>query len=231
MLRALLPLIAAVWLQAAPAQDASVVRIVVPGPPGGYFDATARMLAQRLTLLTGEPHVVDNRPGGNSRIAVELVVRAPPDGRVVLLAGTGVMSLALLQKLNFSPMDDLAPVIQVARENYALVTPVGGAATVGALQALAAAQPGGVNCATPPGVAALACEQLKVRLGGRLTVVQYQGVAPALQAVLAGHADLMFAGTASSGTLVESERLRVLAVSGRGGASRALAQAPLLSDL
>ena len=230
MLHALLPVLAAAWLQPAPAQDAPVVRIVVPAPPGGYFDATARMLAQRLTLLTGEPHVVDNRPGGNSRIGVELVVRAPADGRVALLAGTGVMSMALLQKLNFSPMDDLAPVIQVSREHYALVTAAGGPATIGALQALAATQPGGVNCATPPGVAALACEQLKARLGGRLTVVLYQGVAPALQAVMAGHADLMFAGTASAGKLVETDRLRVLAVSGRGGPSRAMSQAPLLSQ-
>ncbi|MDB5874694.1 MAG: Tricarboxylate transport protein TctC [Ramlibacter sp.] len=207
------------------------MRIVIPAPPGGNLDATGRMLAHRMTLLTGETHIVDNRPGGNTQIGMEWVARSRPDGRVMLLGATGLVFVGLLQKLGFSPMDDLAPVIQVSREGYVLLVGAAGPGSIKELEALAAVRPGGLNCVTPPGATALACEQLKPLLQGQLTVVPYVGVAPALNAMMAGFGDLMFANASSASKLVESGRLRALAVSGRQGLPGSLSQLPLLSDL
>jgi len=221
-------------LAAAPvsviAQDARPIRIVVPAPPGGNLDATARMLAHRLTLLTGEPHVVDNRPGASTQIGTELVVRAPADGRVMLYHGTSVVFMSLLQKVGFSPLQDLAPVIQVSRESYVLAAGTGGPGSIEDLEAQAAARPGGLNCVTPPGATELACQQLKARLGGQLTVVPFPGVAPALNALVAGWGDVMFVNAAAAAKLVENGRIRVLAVSSRMALPAAAAQAPLLSQ-
>ncbi len=230
LLLALLPLAIPIWLPPALADEARIVHIVVPAPPGGNLDGTARMLAHKLSALTGELHVVDNRPGANTQIGIEWVARAAPDGRAVLLAGTGVVFLGMVQKFNVSPLDELAPVIQVSRESYALVVSPGGPASIEELERLAASRPGGLNCATAPGVTALACEQLKARLNGRLTVVPYPGVAPAINALLGGHADLAFIIGASASRLIQGGSLRVLAVSGRGSIPSA-AHAPLLSQL
>lgn len=230
LLLAMLPLAAPFWLPLALADEARVVHIVVPAPPGGNLDATARMLAQKLSAITGELHMVDNRPGANTQIGIEWVARAAPDGRTMLLGGTGVVFLAMVQKFNVSPLDDLAPVIQVSRESYALVVSPGGAASIDELERLAASRPGGLNCATAPGVTALACEQLKARLNGRLTVVPYPGVAPAVNAIMGGHADLAFIIGASASRLIQGGSLRVLAVSSRAGIPSS-AHAPLLSQL
>lgn len=197
------------------AQDARPIRLVVPAPPGGNLDHTARMLAQRLGAQTGETVVVENRPGANSQIAAELVLRAPADGRTLLLAGTGVSTMRLMQKLSFSPMEDLVPVAQISHESYVLV--VAATSPINSLAQLrqhAAQRPAGMNCSAIPGSSTMGCEQLKVKLDGRLTSVPFGGVAPALNALLGGHTDLMFLTHEIAGKQLASGRIRVLAQSG-----------------
>jgi len=213
-LRAALLLMAACALAAAQNVEPRTVRIVAPAPPGGNLDSGARMLALRLARLTGDVYVVENRPGANSLIAAELVAKSPPDGRTLLYSGTGLVFLPLQQKLSANPMDELVPVVQVSSEQYVLVmaqnAPVAAAFE---LAGFAAGKPGGVNCAAYPGVATLACEQLKARLGGKVTTIPYPGVAPAINAVLGGHADLMFVNREPTLKLVQAGKLRVLAQS------------------
>jgi len=203
---------------AATAQEA-VVRLVVPAPAGGNLDMTARALAQRLAVLTGEPHVVENRPGANTAIGSEYVARAPADGRVLLYTGSSLVLNAWLQKLAFSPLEELRPVVQVAVGHYVLVvTTASSIASVGELAARAAERRQGLDCAAPPGPMGVACEQLRARLGGRVTTVPYPGIAPAVTALLGGHVDLLFVNVEAVEPLIQAGRLRAIAASSAAAA-------------
>ena len=214
-------------LPAAQAGDA--LRLVVPAPAGGNLDHVARVVAERLAVFAGEPVVVENRPGGNTFIAIELVARAAPDGRVLLLAGTGIAFVDLMQKMPLAPLDELAPVIEVAADRYVLVAPdESGWRTVADLEKAAAHSLPGLNCAATPGVGVLACEQVRARFPGKVVVIPFQGVAPGVAALAGGHADFMFAPNESAAPLVAARRLRVLAQS-REPTNAADASAPMLA--
>jgi tripartite-type tricarboxylate transporter receptor subunit TctC len=212
--------------------DHRVVKIIVPAPPGGSYDGTARILAQRMSEVTGEPHVVENKPGANTAIGVEYVVRAVADGRTLVLAGTGMVVNSLTQKMSFSPAD-LQPVIAIGFERYALLGSSKLQITSGkGLEKAAAARPGGLNCAAPPGAMGLGCEQLKSRLNGAVTPVPFPGVAPALQALAGGHVDLAIVPLEQAGKLVDAKAANVLAVSDRTGSGElASSETPLFTDI
>lgn len=217
--------LAACW-GAAAAQEARSTRLVVPAPPGGAMDATARLLAQRLGALTGESYVVDNRPGAATQIAAEHVARSAPDGRVLLFAGGGVALVPFVMKTSFSPLDELVPVVQFTQEHFVLVThPGSGITSAHDLQAAAAARPHGLSCVAPPGPPSIACDQLKARMGGAVVPAPYAGVAPALNALLGGHVDLMFVNLEAAAKLVAAGRVRLLAQSEGAG----IAQVPTVN--
>lgn len=223
LLRAAVALLAATGAAAAAAQavDTRPVRVVVPAPPGGNLDNSARALFARLARLGGETFVIDNRPGAGTQIGVEAVVRAPADGRTLLFTGTSVVLLPLTQKVPFAPLEDLAPVVQVSADRMVLVTAAEGPpAHARDLPALAASRPVGLNCAAYPGVSTLGCEQLGARLGGgRMATVPFQGISPAVASVMGGHTDVLFVNFEPVAALVRGGKLRVLAQSaGAGGA-------------
>lgn len=198
---------------AAFAQD-QVVRIVVPAPPGGNLDMTARTLARRLTEMTGDSHIVDNRPGANTSIGNEYVARAAADGRTLLYNGSSVVINDWLQKLTFSPLQDLRPVVQVVVGHYVLVaSPASGIASVQDLALRAAQSSAGLNCGAPPGPMGVACEQLRARLGGKLTTIPFAGIAPAVTALLGGHVDFAFVNVEAVEPLMQGGRLRAIAAS------------------
>lgn len=212
---------------AASAQEARLVHLVVPAPPGGNLDATARLMAQRLSAVSGENYVVDNRPGANTQIGAEAVVRAPTDGYTLLYAGTGVAFLPWVQKVAFSPLSDLAPVAQVTLEHYVLAVATNSpAGNLAQLVELARGREGGLNCAAYPGVTSIACEQLRARLDGKATTIPFQGIAPALNAVLGGHADMLFVNSSAAAKLITAGRMRVLAQTAGAG----LAGVPVLTE-
>jgi tripartite-type tricarboxylate transporter receptor subunit TctC len=224
--------LAAMAYPALAQQEGRGVRLIVPATPGGSLDGSARVLAQRMTVVTGEPHVVENRPGANTIIGVDHVVRSQPDGRTLLYTGTSVVTNALLGKLPYAPLEDLRPVMAIAAEHYSLL----GLAQLKAssardLEAIAAARPGGLNCAAPPGPMGLACEQLKARLNGRMVVVPYPGIAPAVTALGGGHVDVMFVPEEQAAKLIDSRRANVLAVTHRAQPNTSAAGAPLLTDV
>jgi tripartite-type tricarboxylate transporter receptor subunit TctC len=202
---------------------AQPIRIVVPAPPGGNLDGSARLLAQKLASVTADTYVVENRPGANTQIGTEAVVRAAADGRTVLFAGTGVIFLPLLQKVSFSPQVDLVPVAQWSSEQYAVVTSADG--PVKSVADLAA-RTGGANCAAYPGVSTIACEQLSARAGGRVATVPFPGISPAVTSVLGGHADILFVNLEPVQKLVAAGKLRVLAQTQGAGLG-----APLVGDV
>src|SRR6266542_4012195 len=106
-------LIFALWAAAVSAQYPSrPVRLLVPNPPGGATDTLARVLAPRLGELLGQPVIVENRPGSNGNIAIDMTAKAPPDGHTLLVGADAqiVIGPHLYPQLGVDTLKDLAPV-------------------------------------------------------------------------------------------------------------------------
>ncbi|AMO23850.1 tripartite tricarboxylate transporter substrate binding protein [Ramlibacter solisilvae] len=213
----------------AQAEDIQPIKLVVPVPPGATLDTTARRIAKEWAVIAGAPVVVENRPGANTLIGADFVARAAADGRTLLYSTTSMAIAPLLQKTSLS-VDGVVPVIQISAETYALAVSTSSTVTIPQdLERLAAARREGLNCSVVPGAPELACEQLKILLKGRSTSVPYAGAAPAVQAVVAGEADLTFAPVSSLLPLVHAGRLRLVAVSSRDVLPPDMGSLPLLS--
>jgi len=228
LLRRAIPLLSALACLGALAQEGPV-RLVVPVPPGGSLDMTARVIAQRWQAR-GTPVVVDNRPGGNTLIGADAVAHSAADGRTLLLGATPLAIAPLQQKTAFN-IDSLAPVIQLSTEGFALVARRGGG--IDSLQDLAeraASRPAGINCIAVPGVPEIACDQLKLHLKGRSETIPYQGLAPATQALLGDHGDVMFSPMPTVIGLLRGGQVRLLAVSSRTGLPPGTEAVPLISE-
>lgn len=178
------------------AWPAKPVRLVVGFAPGGGTDVMARALAQALTESTGQAFIVDNRPGASGNLSAAEVARAAPDGYTILVAPTSVETAnPFLFKSDLLPSRDLSPVMGIGRmQMYVVARPTIEARDVRQLVALAKSQPGKLTYAssgtgTPPH---LAGELFKQSTGTFVTHVPYRGSAPALQDVMAGHADFVF---------------------------------------
>jgi tripartite-type tricarboxylate transporter receptor subunit TctC len=206
------------FLACASSMAEEVARIIVPAPPGGGLDATARALAVGLSSVTGASYIVENRPGANTALGADMVAHAPADGRTILYSGTGIVMNPWLQQLGPSPVTDLHPVIYLSKSEYVLIASArGNIRSVSDLQARAATA-SGVTCAAPPGPMALACEQLKTRVPGTVIVIPYPGISPAVASVLGGHVDVMFTTVEGVESLVQAGSVRAIAASARSAA-------------
>ncbi|MBI2726503.1 MAG: tripartite tricarboxylate transporter substrate binding protein [Polaromonas sp.] len=170
------------------------VRIVVPFPPGGSTDTLARQIAAGLQQMWGQGVVVDNRPGASGNIGSTEVVRAAADGYTLLAQNpTMIGNLAVMGKLPYDPMKDLAPILYLGDTPMVLVAhPSSNISNVKELVAAAKAKPGGLNygscgIGTPMH---FAMELLKDQTGVDATHVSYKGCAPALVDVLGGQVPL-----------------------------------------
>ncbi|MBG9388391.1 tripartite tricarboxylate transporter substrate binding protein [Caenimonas aquaedulcis] len=232
-LRRIVRAIAAAALIAAACSAAAQapIRIVVPTTAGGPLDVVGRVLATGLSRDLKETVIVDNRPGANAIIGTEYVVRAPSDGRTLLLGSGFVATNAVLNKLSFDPARDLAPVAELTRAGMVVLVrkglPVSGPRD---LAGAAAAQPGGLNCAAPPGEMGLGCEQLRQALGGAVVTVPYPGVAPAIQALVGGHADVMLAPYDAALPFLDGGRVVPIATSGTTPVMAPFERLPLLKE-
>ena len=201
------------------------VRIVVGFAPGGGVDILTRMLGPRLGEVLGQPVITDNRPGAAGNIAVEYVVKSAADGYTLLMAAPGLaISPSLYSKLAYDPGKDLAPVSLVATvANLLVVHPSVPANSVRQLVALAKAQPGKLNFASPGKGTSLhlAAELFRTMAGIDLVHITYKGGAPAVADLLGGHVDLMFDVLPSSMPYVNSGKLKALGIT-------AEARSPLL---
>jgi tripartite-type tricarboxylate transporter receptor subunit TctC len=181
---------------------------------------------------TGQAVVVDNKPGADTAIATKYVMRSPPDGRTLLITATSFVFLALKQPLELDIQRDLVPVIKVANGEMLLaIHPALEARTAADLKRAAAARPGGLNCAAVPGQTLLACDRLAQLIGGRMTTVPFQSLAPAVNAVVAGHVDVIFSPRAAVQPLEAQQRLRILATTGMMPAQPPYQDLPMLKDL
>jgi tripartite-type tricarboxylate transporter receptor subunit TctC len=200
----------------AQAYPTRAVRWIVGFAPAGGNDIVARLMGQWLSERLGQQFVIENRPGGGSNIATEVVVNAPPDGYTLLLAGIpNAFNASLFGKLNFNFIRDIAPVAGIVRMPLVMVVnPSVAANTVPEFIAYAKANPGKVNMASAGtgGGGHLAGELFKTMAGVNLVHVPYRGNGPALVALLGGQAEVLFPSLASSIEYIRTGKLRGLAV-------------------
>jgi tripartite-type tricarboxylate transporter receptor subunit TctC len=203
------------------------VRILVPYPPGGASDVTARIVADKLSKRWGgKPVFVENKAGANGVIGTETIARADPDGHTIgLVASSHVTNHALLKKVPYE-LSDMVPVTITAQVQLGLVVnPAVPANNVRELIAYAKANPNKLAVATSgrgsnPQLWALAFQQMT---GTQMIDVPYKGSAVAHPDLLAGQTQVMFDAVAAVMPHVKAGKLRLLAV---GGAKRS----PFLPD-
>jgi tripartite-type tricarboxylate transporter receptor subunit TctC len=196
---------------------AQTTRFVVPYTPGAANDTLARVLAQHLGAETGQPVVVDNRPGAGGHLAAEQVAHATPDGHTLLVTTNGLMAIGphLYRKLPYDPEKDLTPVIRFANVPYALaVAPELGIKTVGELIALAKARPEQINFASSGNgsVPHLCGELINLQAGVKMTHVPYKGGAQAMNDVMTGTVQLYCGSIPSLISFAQSGRLVLIGV-------------------
>ena len=193
------------------------VTLVVAFTPGGPSDVLARIVGKKMEQLLGQPFVIENRPGAGGNIAAEGVAHAAPDGYTLLMGNNSILATneALYKHINYSPGKDFVPITLIGTQaNILVVNPDVPARSLKELIALAKTQPGKINFASSGyGAAAhLAGELFKSEAKIDIVHVPYKGAAPALQDVIGGHDQMMFATAASVIGHIEGGRVRALAV-------------------
>lgn len=192
------------------------VRIVSPQQAGGSTDAVLRPLAQRLSELWGQQVIVDNKPGGGSIIATQMVVQAPPDGHTLGLAINSLtINPSLRDDLPYDTLRDITPVTQIGSTTVALVAHASlGVATLADFIALARARPDTVSWASL-GVGTgghITGELLARRAGIRIVHVPFSGSSGAYRELLPGRVQAGFVVLESAVPHIEAGTLRLLAV-------------------
>jgi len=191
------------------------VKLIVPVPAGGVTDTMARIVAQRLSEMWGQPVVVENRPGGNYGVGAQAVSRAPADGYTLLVApdSTFTANPALFSKLNYDPRE-FTPISVLCRASPVLVVNASVPAnSVQELITLAKSQPGKMNYGSY-GVgtyAHLSMEDFKQRTGTDIVHVPYRGAAPALNGLLAGDVSMLLLNLSSVEAHAKTGAVKILA--------------------
>ncbi len=202
------------------------MRILVGAPPGGSTDTLARTIATEMGRLLGRTVIVENRPGAGGNIAADAVAKAAPDGNTLLMSFTShAINASLYPSLPFDPVKDFTPLTCVATSPSVLVAhPSVPAKDVRELIALAKAQPGKLNFAIGAVGSSLhlAGDAFKMQSGAYIVNIPYRGTAPAIQDVLAGQVELMFAAIGNAQAQVKAGKLKALGVT----SAKRLAQFP-----
>lgn len=204
--------------QGAAGFPAKPIRIVVPYAAGGGADGNARLLGQAMGTSLGQTMVIENKPGASGIIAAQSVVQSPADGYTLLFDTFPYAVNAVLRKLPFDPVKDLAPVSQAINMPNLLVVPASAPyKTLKELVDFAKAHPGQLNYASygAGGTAHLAAELLRREAGIDWVHVPYKGGAPAITDLLAGQVSAYFANPVSGLSYVKAGRLRALATTGQ----------------
>jgi tripartite-type tricarboxylate transporter receptor subunit TctC len=192
------------------------IRLIVPFPPGGGTDITARAVAQKLSESWGQTVVTDNRPGANGTIGVDIAARSAPDGyTLTMISSSHAVNTGLYAKQPYDLLKDLAPITQATSQPYAFViNPSVPAKSVKELIAVAKAKPGALNYGSSGtgGISHLAGALLGSLTGTDLVHVPYKGGTPATIDVISGQIQMLFGTLLLTGPHIKAGRLRVLAV-------------------
>ena len=210
------------------------VRFVIGFPAGGPNDILGRIIAQWLSEKLGQPFNVENKGGRSGNVATAEVVRAPTDGYTILLCGpANAISGSLYPDLPFNFLRDIVPIAGVTREPLVMVLhPSVPARTVPEFLAYARANAGAIKMASTGNGSSphVTGELFKQMTGLQLEVVHYGGGGPALKAMIAGEAQMMFEPMSASIEPVRSGKLRAIAVT-TSERSSALPEVPILAEV
>jgi tripartite-type tricarboxylate transporter receptor subunit TctC len=218
-MRVTLSLVLAACCAAAAAQTfpTRVVRVVVPQPPGGGFDAVARTVSEPFAALLGQPVIVENRPGGGTFVGTETVAKADADGYTLLVGASANLTLnpGLYDKLPYDPKE-FVPVGMAATFSYTLVArndlPF---ASLREIVAYGRANPGKLTYASGGNGTGqhIAAAVLFKGVGAEITHVPYKGAQAVYQDLIPGRVDMFFDNSATSRPHVEGGRVKAVAVS------------------
>ena len=201
----------------APDFPAKTMKLVVPFPAGGPADIFGRVIAGKLASLAGQTVVVENRAGAGGVSGVAVVAKSEPDGHTIGIASSGALaiSVSLQDAMPFDPLRDLKLLTQaVSVPELLVVGEAVPAKTLAEFIALAKAQPGKLNYAST-GIGSMphmAAELFKLSAGVDIVHVPYPGAAPAVNDVLGGHVQMLFADVPVLLGSVQSGKLKALAV-------------------
>ena len=198
------------------AQPQPPIKILVGAPAGGTTDTMARTLATVLGTQLGRTVVVENKPGAGGNLAADAVAKAAPDGNTLLMSFTShAINASLYPSLPFDPVKDFTPLTMVSTSPSILVAhPKLLANNAAELVKLAKAKPGHLNFAIGALGSSLhmAGDAFKMQAGVFIVNIPYRGTAPAVQDVLAGQVDLMFAAVGNVQSHIKAGKLKALGV-------------------
>lgn len=231
--RGVLAVLALGFIGVTCAQEGRPLRVVVPFPPGGAVDTLARALSAPMSRGLGQNFVIDNRPGANTVIGTEAVVRAPADGNNLLLMATSfTVNPSAHGKLPYDSLTDLTGVSRVAFNPLIICThPSLPARNVKELVALARARPRELTwgVASILGGGRIAGELFREATNIELINVPYGGGGPATVALLGGHTSLLVGNVLECSPYLPSGRMRAIAVTSIAR-SNAVPQVPTVAE-
>ena len=200
----------------AQAYPSRPITIVVFVGPGGAPDIIARLIGQALSQRTGQPVIIENRPGGGGNLSLQAVARAPADGHTLLLIATPhAINVTLYEKLNLSVVRDIAPVASINNDSFVmLVNPSSPIKTVPEFIAHAKSNPGKVNLTSSGSgnLTHLSGELFRMAAGIEMVHVPYRNTPAALTALMAGEVHVIFDALPSALPHVRAGNLRALGV-------------------
>lgn len=206
-------------------------RVIVPFTPGSGSDSVSRFFGEQMSKALGQPFVVENRTGAGGSIAAKAVKSAPADGYTILLGNISLMTVnpVLMKDPGYSPLKDFKPLSGLAVTVGALVVPLSSPIqSVQDLMAAARARP--MNFGTFSPAYHLASAYLGNLAGVTFTNIAYKGQAPLSSDVLGGQLDTAFFDVSGTLPLLQSKRVRVLAITGRKR-NEGLPDVPTLREL
>lgn len=192
------------------------LHLIVPYPPGGGTDIVARAVAQKLFENTGQPMVIENKPGASELIGTDALAKSAPDGYTMgLVTNTFSINESLQHKLPYKGVSDFIPVTMLIATPFAIaVNPSVPARTLQELVALARSKPGSLNYASlgPGSIHQMSMEWFKHLARVDIVAIPYKGLAAALTAGIAGEVQVVITGLTAGLTHIKSGKLRALAV-------------------
>ena len=218
----------------AQAYPSKPIKVVVPFPVGGIADTFARVIAQKVADVWGQPVVVENKTGAGGGIGADFVAKSPPDGYTIVMGsiGTHAVNPHLMKSLPYDAQKDFAPIAHVLEaEGLLVVNPEVPVKTVPELIALLKSQPGKLSYASAGvGTAShLAGELFKGMAGVDMVHVPYKGNSPAITDVMGGQAQMIFATMPTVIQQARAGRLRSVAVIG-STRTKALPDIPTVAE-
>jgi tripartite-type tricarboxylate transporter receptor subunit TctC len=202
------------------------IRLIVPFPPGGPIDIFARVIGQRMSELTKQTVLIDNRGGQGGVLGIDALAKAKPDGYTIAIASAGSLAISpSMEKIGYDPLTDLQAITLIAKvPEMLVVTSNVPARDMSELVALAKSQPGKLNFASsgPGSLPHLAGELLKLTAKIDIVHVPYRGAAPAINDLLGHQVQMVFLDLPVLLPHIRSGALRAIAIGAKERAPAAM---------